>query len=155
MDKKFIQHIESLKPALQRLIAMKPVHVTALPGETPRSAVYLFSEESRHLYVGRTDRLKGRLQEHCRPSSHHNSAAFAFRLAREVTEQLAASYLQERSRRSLAEEPAFGQEFVRAKEKVRRMEVRWVEEVDPVKQALLEIYAAVVLETPYNDFRNH
>ena len=30
-----------------------------------------------------------------------------------------------------------------------------VEETDAVKQALLEIYTAVVLKTPYNDFDNH
>ena len=32
------------------------------------------------------------------------------------------------------------------------MEIRFVEETDPVRQALLEIYVATVLETPYNDF---
>jgi len=35
------------------------------------------------------------------------------------------------------------------------MVVRWVQESDPVKQALLEIYVAVVLQTPYNDFDTH
>gem|GEM_PF-5895913 len=35
------------------------------------------------------------------------------------------------------------------------MDVRWVEEPDALKQALLEIYSAVVLQAPYNDFRNH
>jgi hypothetical protein len=35
------------------------------------------------------------------------------------------------------------------------MEIRFVEETHPVRQALLEIYVATVLETPYNDFDNH
>ena len=35
------------------------------------------------------------------------------------------------------------------------MKIRFVEETDPVRQALLEIYVATVLETPYNDFDNH
>ena len=35
------------------------------------------------------------------------------------------------------------------------MEIRVVEEADPVSQALLEIYAAMVLPTKYNDFSNH
>ncbi len=35
------------------------------------------------------------------------------------------------------------------------MEYRWVEETDPTCQCLLEIYSAVTLETPYNDFDNH
>ena len=35
------------------------------------------------------------------------------------------------------------------------MQVRYVEEIDPLRQALLEIYVAVVLKTPYNDFNTH
>jgi hypothetical protein len=35
------------------------------------------------------------------------------------------------------------------------MEYRCVEEGDQNKQALLEIYWAVVLSTPYNDFATH
>jgi hypothetical protein len=35
------------------------------------------------------------------------------------------------------------------------MDLRFVEEADPTRQALLEIYAATVLETPFNDFENH
>jgi len=39
--------------------------------------------------------------------------------------------------------------------RIRRMNIRWVHEPDPTKQALLEIYVSVVLETPYNDFDTH
>jgi hypothetical protein len=35
------------------------------------------------------------------------------------------------------------------------MEYRYVEEADQNCQALLEIYCAIVLETPYNDFGTH
>ncbi len=35
------------------------------------------------------------------------------------------------------------------------MQVRYVEERDPLRQALLEIYVALVLKTPYNDFNTH
>lgn len=41
------------------------------------------------------------------------------------------------------------------KRRVADMEIRYVEEADPVKQALLEIYAATSFGTPYNDFENH
>jgi hypothetical protein len=51
--------------------------------------------------------------------------------------------------------PVFGPAFVEAKRRVAGMDIRYVEEPDPVKQALLEIYAATALETPYNDFENH
>ena len=35
------------------------------------------------------------------------------------------------------------------------MDYRCVEETDPTKQALLEIYCAAVLATEHNDFDNH
>jgi hypothetical protein len=42
-----------------------------------------------------------------------------------------------------------------AKLRIAVMDLRYVEESDPTCQALLEIYAATVLKTPYNDFENH
>jgi hypothetical protein len=38
---------------------------------------------------------------------------------------------------------------------VREMDVRFVEERDPLRQALLEIYVAVSLKTLNNSFENH
>jgi hypothetical protein len=35
------------------------------------------------------------------------------------------------------------------------MDLRFVEEADPFRQALLEIYTAVALKTPYNDLENY
>jgi hypothetical protein len=35
------------------------------------------------------------------------------------------------------------------------MEYRYVEEIDQNRQALLEMYCAIVLETPFNDFSTH
>ena len=52
-------------------------------------------------------------------------------------------------------DPAFAAAFNAAKERIRAMEYRYVEEENQNKQALLEIYCAVVLETPYNDFGTH
>jgi hypothetical protein len=84
-----------------------------------------------------------------------NSAPFAFRLARRTTGQTQASYETEGSRAELERNPVFLKAFTRAKERVRRMDIRFVEENDPLRQALLEIYAAVALCTPYNDFETH
>jgi len=49
----------------------------------------------------------------------------------------------------------FAGAFIAAKERIRAMEYRYVEEADQNRQALLEIYCAVVLRTPYNDFGTH
>jgi hypothetical protein len=35
---------------------------------------------------------------------------------------------------------------------IESLDVRYVIEVDPTNQALLEVYASDVLQTPYNDF---
>ena len=43
--------------------------------------------------------------------------------------------------------------FDSATERISAMRVQYVVEEDDVRQALLEIYAAVQLDTPYNSFR--
>ena len=55
----------------------------------------------------------------------------------------------------LAFDTAFLAAFDAAKARIRAMELRYVEETDPVRQMLLEVYVAVVLKTPHNDFDNH
>lgn len=155
MNELFKQYIESLEPSFQRLIQMEPVTVANLPMDAPVSGIYLFSEASQHLYVGRTNTIRKRLQNHCRPSSGHNSATFAFRLAREFTGQTVATYTEQGSRSELENDPVFGPVFVAQKVRVRNMNVRYVAEPDPMRQALLEMYVSVSLQTPHNDFDNH
>ena len=53
------------------------------------------------------------------------------------------------------QDPPFRAAFKAAKERIRKMDYRYVEEVDQNRQALLEIYCAIVLSTPYNDFKTH
>jgi len=61
----------------------------------------------------------------------------------------------EGSRAGLMQNIAFVRSFRKAEERISRMQLRFVEESDPVRQGLLEVYVAVVLETPYNDFDTH
>jgi len=53
------------------------------------------------------------------------------------------------------ENPAFAHAFASAKARICGMDLRYVEEAEPVRQTLLEVYVAVVLEAKYNDFDNH
>ena len=154
MNTKFKKLVEMLEQKYQQLIRMTPVKYGDLPRNLPKRAIYLFSENGEYLYVGRTNNLRNRLRDHCSPSSRHSSAAFAFRIARHDT-GLKATYKSEGSRASLSQHPKFGPAFVNAKLRVGSMDIRYIEESNPVKQALLEIYVATVLETPYNDFENH
>ena len=156
MDAKFVAHVESLRPKLSELLAMDPVSPFRLPRDVPKAGVYLLSEGRRNLYVGRSNNIRSRIGRHCRPGATHSMAAFAFRLARESTGNIRATYKKGAgSRDALMQDAKFVAAFAQAKARIGAMELRFVGEPDPVRQGLLEVYVAVVLETPYNDFDTH
>lgn len=154
MNERFAKIVEALEPTFQKLVQMRPLSANGLVGVVPERGIYLFSEGTKHLYVGRSNSLRKRIQNHGRVGSGHNKATFAFRMARQET-GFKASYKAEGSRGELEKDPVFGPAFLAAKSRIRAMDLRFVEERDPTRQALLEIYAATVLETPFNDFENH
>jgi hypothetical protein len=152
----FAKAVENLHVSFDALIAMPPITTGKLPKVMPKQGVYLFSEGSRHLYVGRSNVLKQRYGQHCNPGSQHNQAVFAFKLARETTGRTKASYVPgENSRDGLSQDIDFRAAFLESKARVKRMEYRFVEECDQTKQALLELYCAIALNCPYNDFNTH
>ena len=152
MNERFRAHVESLHPKFEALMQMRPVTVDALPNDVPKSGIYLFSDAMTHLYVGRSKRLRERLKYHCGTAS---DAPFAFKLARCETGNTTASYAKSGGRKELLERPEFAAAYQRAKDRIRRMDLRFVEEPDPDRQALLEIYATIALNAPYNDFDTH
>ncbi len=153
MHPTFAEAIGSLDASFSKLVNMKPVSVGTMPREMPLRGVYLFSEGQKHLYVGRSNNLPKRPLRHC---GTYRMAAFAFKLAREAAGFLKPSYKTgDESREGLMKDPEFVREFDRAKERIRKMDLRYVEENDQMRQALLEIYCAVVLQAPYNDFNTH
>ena len=155
MNGNFLKVIRSLEPSFQRLIAMPPVTPRTMPTTMPKAGIYLLSEGDVHLYVGRTRDIRRRIGGHYKSGATHRGAAFAFRLAREATGKCAASYKPEGSRAALMLDPDFREAFVQAKRRISRMDLRYVDEPDPTRQAVLEIYVAVSLSTPYNDFDTH
>lgn len=155
MDARFARVIDTLHHSFERLMAQSPSPPLQLPRSAPTSGIYVFTEGDRHMYVGRSKRIRKRLGNHCRPSASHRMAAFAFKLAREDTGRLKATYKTEGSRGKLMEDPIFAEAFDAAKARIRRMEVRTVDEGSPINQAILEVYVSVVLATPYNDFDTH
>ena len=124
-------------------------------GETlrnlPTQGVYVFYENGRPMYVGRTYKqsIRKRVRQHTIPSSGHNQAAFAFQLLQEML-GVPTGHGAPFTRRELAENNA--SKFREQKQRVRDMEVRAVEITDSVTQAVFEIYAALALKTPYNSF---
>jgi hypothetical protein len=117
MHEAFREYVEALHPSFERLTAMAPVTIKTLPKNAPSECIYLFSEGSRHLYVGRTRHLRQRLRQHSIPASQHNQAVFAFRIAREITGRLVATYSVEGSRVALCSDVEFGAAFLKAKER--------------------------------------
>lgn len=151
----FTSCIDSLAGKLRALVNMRPCTFETLPHHIPLRGIYLFSENDVPLYVGRTRKLRQRLGNHCGRGSMENQSVFAFKLARELHGAVKASYAGEGTRKKLMENADFRAHFDTSKQRLRRMEIRWVEEDDPLRQALLEIYVAVVLRTRYNDFDTH
>lgn len=153
MNHQFAELIADLNSRFESLMAMPPVTVDTVPMDTPAGGVYLFSHADRHLYVGRTKRsIKARLKDHV---SAANDCPFAWRLAREATNNLVASYTSIGSRSDLLSKPEFVEAYNKAKMDIRTMEVRYVSEPVPLKQALLEIYIAVATNAKHNDFDTH
>jgi predicted GIY-YIG superfamily endonuclease len=153
MYPRFQEFADKLHPSFENLVSMSPVDALLLP-KVP--GIYLFSEGDNHLYVGRTRNLFQRYGKHAKRSSSSNQASFAFLLTREATGHTLAGYHRGGlSREALMLDPELAKAFTEAKERVRRMDCRYVEEGDPTCQALLEIYCAVALETPYNSFVTH
>ncbi|HAU36548.1 MAG TPA: hypothetical protein DCX07_02385 [Phycisphaerales bacterium] len=155
MNAKFRKYVDSLHPSFEKLMAMPPVPIDDLPAGVPKcGGIYLLSERGKPLYVGHSNHICQRLQQHRRLSSTHNSASFAFLLARKKT-GMKPSYKISNSRKMLESNRVFREAFEQAKKRVRRMRVQYVEEPNPMRQALLEMYVAVALSTPYNSFETH
>lgn len=134
---------------------MAPARMDRIPRGVPQRGIYLLTEGGVDLYVGRSNSMPKRLRNHARPGGTHNQATFAFLLAREQTGLTKATYSPTGSRSELERDPIFRPAFTDAKARVACMHVRCVEETDPVRQALLEMYVALALRTRYNDFDNH
>jgi len=156
MHPRFLDAISTLEQKLADLLECDPKAFGQLPTTMTAAGVYLFTESGRHLYVGRSNRLRSGYFLHCRPGSRQNQASFAYRLAREKLGVGRASYIRgSGSRTGLAATDPFAIAFADAKARIRAMEYRHVEEPNQIRQALLESYCAIALETPYNDFGTH
>lgn len=138
------------------------------PGRKPpprEHGVYLFSEAGDHLYVGRcglTERaakskegmghsnFRTRLAGHTRPSSAHNQASFAWRLAVKAVDGRFEGLPTTRA--ELEHDRRFREEFVRQKERVSAMEFRAVTITDNFESYVFEPYAALMLGTAHNSW---
>lgn len=152
MTKEFDQIVAEMPHLLLRLQEAELLSRDDLRG-IPERGVYVLYEDGKPIYVGRSNRLRNRLLEHSRQSSTHNSAPFAFNLAKEKADRRGIDTSQ--ARNQLERNPAFKDLFTQAKKRVSLMRIRTVQIENPVMQTLFEVYAALALKTPYNDFDTH
>jgi hypothetical protein len=150
MSPEFRQAVEALHTKFENLIAAAPY---AKGANLPKQGVYLFSENGAPFYVGRSNNIPRRRLQHTMRCAPTNQAALAMLIARAETKR-AVDY-RKGARARLLEDSMFMKAFEKAKERVQKMEFRAVAENDQTRQALLEIYSAVTLKTPHNDFGTH
>ena len=153
-------------PALLVALQESAVYGRGPGREKPSHAhgVYLFTEGDRHLYVGRTGRtersvksgkpsasgFRKRLAGHSTPGAGLSTASFALRLAMEDAANEGLELPAARKDRLTV--PRFVELFSAAKDRVTDMEFRTVEIDDDRESYVFELYAAFVLDTPYNSF---
>ena len=153
MNQRFVALVAPLEVKCQELLAMPPVAASGVATGTPAGGVYLFSEGDVHLYAGRTKRsIRDRIRNQF--GKNPDAASFPWLIARGAT-GMKATYKKKGSRKELLADPEFKTAYEDARARVGRMHVRYVSEPEPLRQALLEIYVAVVTDAKYNDFDTH
>lgn len=153
MTDQFDQIIADVKRKCIDLLSSTKCSIPKLPLNMPSGGIYLFSEDGCVLYLGRTNNMRKRLQYHTR--NNHNQATFAFLLARHQTGNLKASYQPKGSRKDLLSDPKFRAAFDAARQRIKKMDIQFVEELDPIRQTILEVFSAIQTGAKYNDFDNH
>jgi hypothetical protein len=146
MNNKLRNLIEQLHPALEELRKGAPYENRR---ELPLKGLYLFSDGRNHLYVGRSNNIPVRYATH-----RSIRGTLAFILASESYRRKVPKDMRYQKELFLSE-PKFRDHLRDAQRRIRKMSFRAVAEGDQVRQALLEVYCAVALDTRYNDFSTH
>lgn len=122
----------------------------------PKKGIYVLFENSKPIYVGRSNNIKQRLSGHGNQGSDRFSATFAFRLAIEEYERKYRKSTKGIRRQDLENDQDFTIIFKEAKAKVAEMGIKAVEINEPITQTIFEVYAAMKLGTlEFNSFENH
>lgn len=153
MNEEWAQLME-LMPKLFNELTSQPLRPPENQGILPKMGVYVFYEDGKPIYTGRTRNMRRRLSEHCQPSAGHNRATFAFSIAKR--EAVKAGIDITGTREQLQGNPAFSKLFLDAKTRVSKMSMHVIRLDDPIIQTLFEVYTAITLETrEFNDFDTH
>ena len=150
---KFDETADMMPDLLKTLKSSNPVRSRGSwqkKAEVPRSGVYVFYENGKPLYVGRSNNLPARIEGHGAASGTQYGATFAFKL---LKEKVGEKGCQGKTRKEI--QTAFKDEYKKQRTRVRNMDVRVVKIAGQVEQTIFEIYAILALDTTpkYNEFR--
>ena len=150
MDEKFTEIVAQMEPLLDQLLGGTAYREDTLRNLRVRHGIYVFFEGEMPMYVGRVGStskqpMRTRIRQH--RNGEPRTAPLPTWMVRRHLEQndITAQQIADDHR------PIFDQ----MQERVREMEVRVVEIEDCTIQAVFEIYSALVLQTPFNDFCTH
>jgi hypothetical protein len=109
---------------------------------------YVFLAHGLPFYVGISKKVIERIRQHLRGRSHFE-ATLAYRIAQR-------SAAEKRSRAENMDSPAFLRRFAAAQRRLAEADVAFVEVQNPLELYLLEVYAAMALQTGrWNSFDTH
>ena len=147
---KFTEIVDQMQPLLDQLLGGTAYHGNTLQDLHVRHGIYAFFDREKPMYVGRVgptskQPMRARIRNH-RSGEPRTAPLPAWMVRRHLGQNdITAKKIAEDHR------PIFDQ----MQERVREMEVRVVEVEDCTIQAVFEIYSALVLQTPFNDFCTH
>ena len=118
--------------------------------------IYVFYENKIPIYVGRTKNIRQRIQLHTRESSKKDSATFAFNLAK-MKYKSKFPDKKIKTRNLLMNDKEFIPLFKLEKDRVKKMQIKFINEENDILQTMLEPYLAHKLNThpEYNTFETH
>ena len=152
MNKEYQEIISRFPDYMKKLTKDSPVLPNKLDN-IPKRGIYVFYENGKPIYVGRSKNLKQRFRQHRQQSSGHNSATFAFMVAKLDAEKVGVDI--KRTRVELQNDSVFSPIFSKTKRRISEMQVQVLQMDDPIEQTLFEVYAALELKTEYNNWETH
>ena len=78
----------------------------------------------------------------------------AWRITKDILNIPVADYKPGHGKKHiLANKPKVRKIYQQSKDRIKNMQVKYVSEKDPLKRAILEIYASIVSKSKYNEFK--
>jgi predicted GIY-YIG superfamily endonuclease len=152
INPEFQRHVEKVARLFEQLMTVEPRPMRGGSSHSTSGGIYVLYEGEGAVHVGRTRNLRKRLQGHCSESHYH--ASFAFKRARAET-GIKADYRPGNSRVALSNDERFRPVFLKHVGLIRGMRYRFLQVDDPIDQYLLELYAAMELDTSMDEFDTH